>query len=637
MSSSAEILSEKKLDTVWKAINRVEGIVGDLCSIRRDIFETQKEEWDIELKNIKDNLKNDQILLFTGMFNSGKSTFINSLLGEDLLPTANRPCTSIITELSFKRGGGHEGKAVKFDMQEEDMDFKELIKRIDDPNAPIGTLGMYRHIVLRYDILELPEKQREGLDILANLNLRIVDTPGFGGTFTVDEEIIYDYIERASFTFWMSPADKFGGGTMSRVLDNISGKTTTLIPVITKADLIADEDQRKTISEDFFEHLGGKFKSLEPRFLSAHKFRQAIDCDKKLSGYDTESLQRTKEEKLAFETEAKMLRDESGVETIYKDIMKRGQKASLNDAALTLTLSRLAPMIKRIDQIATNEEGYWYSRLQEKEWSPNDKYRELNMVKEKLRSWIESESERVAKRIEHQLKVRLYDYILESKGKVDSGRIKGITCEIWQDELTSKISEWAKHFADEYHNTCVPLPGNDSNFKTPELGTIKAELEIRINAFMTAIGYAGGKSILLASLGAVTVSAGTLSGLIPVVGSAVASVLNPIGIVVGPVLMAIAAAPLYSAYADDVKRRKERYLKEVEAKLDDWMRKLDTQPQIYAILDKQNENLYKQYRGDFDKELHLPMDKYEMCKDIKKNIKELRESLKSNFAERFNG
>ena len=83
----------------------------ELCDIRPELYAINREEWAHDFENVQKQIKDKQSLLFIGPFSSGKSSFINVLLGENILPTSNRPCTSVVTELTFVDGGGHRGKS----------------------------------------------------------------------------------------------------------------------------------------------------------------------------------------------------------------------------------------------------------------------------------------------------------------------------------------------------------------------------------------------------------------------------------------------------------------------------------------------------------------------------------------------
>ena len=152
-----EKLNEKKMQVLINATARLNGYVADLCNIRPDIYSINNEEWAKRLADIRKQIGANQLLLFIGPFSSGKSSFINALLGEDILPTSNRPCTSVVTELSFvDDGAGHRGVAVRKDNErtETEYDYNELLKMVDGPTGAIGESAAYHHIELKFDITQ---------------------------------------------------------------------------------------------------------------------------------------------------------------------------------------------------------------------------------------------------------------------------------------------------------------------------------------------------------------------------------------------------------------------------------------------------------------------------------------------------
>ena len=65
----------------------------------------------LNMNNYRDNLKrlgekvhNDTFKIqIVGTFSNGKSTVINSLLGEEVLPAYALPCTAVINEIKYAR------------------------------------------------------------------------------------------------------------------------------------------------------------------------------------------------------------------------------------------------------------------------------------------------------------------------------------------------------------------------------------------------------------------------------------------------------------------------------------------------------------------------------------------------------
>ncbi len=82
------------------------GMLGEASEIISDLNMQQFGE---NLKKLSDKVQNDTFKVqIVGTFKNGKSTFINSLLGEEVLPAYALPCTAIVNEVKW----GEEKRAV---------------------------------------------------------------------------------------------------------------------------------------------------------------------------------------------------------------------------------------------------------------------------------------------------------------------------------------------------------------------------------------------------------------------------------------------------------------------------------------------------------------------------------------------
>lgn len=87
------------------------------------------------LEKDRNNLDNENlIVLIMGEFSSGKSTFLNAMIGDDILPMDVRPCTAVIGEISYSdewnatiypKNGKWQGGNIPFSAVREQL--KELI------------------------------------------------------------------------------------------------------------------------------------------------------------------------------------------------------------------------------------------------------------------------------------------------------------------------------------------------------------------------------------------------------------------------------------------------------------------------------------------------------------------------------
>ncbi len=102
ISSYAE-MQEKKAD-VLRLMGELVNPLGKLCELGLSV-DAQV------LLDLKQKLENDNFkVLVIGEFKNGKSTFINSLMGEKVLPAYSTPCTAVINEVKY----GKEKRAMLY-------------------------------------------------------------------------------------------------------------------------------------------------------------------------------------------------------------------------------------------------------------------------------------------------------------------------------------------------------------------------------------------------------------------------------------------------------------------------------------------------------------------------------------------
>ncbi len=144
-------------------------------------------------------------ILIIGEFNTGKSTFINALMGAEILPTRPIPATAIINVLRYG-----EQPAVQ-------LHFRDPEK--DPMNIPVDKLGDYVLIkdssgeeAARNEIRESPFSHAEvwwPLDLCRDNNVEIIDSPGLNES-QVREEVTIDYLRKVDAVLFLMGATKFG-------------------------------------------------------------------------------------------------------------------------------------------------------------------------------------------------------------------------------------------------------------------------------------------------------------------------------------------------------------------------------------------------------------------------------------------
>lgn len=128
-----------------------------------------------DIKSVSDNLRQGVFrLLVLGDMKRGKSTLLNAILGENLLPSDVIPCTAILTIIRYSE---NKQVTVYFDNDTlEKLDFNQFKEKYTiDPNETksIKTEKLFSNV--KYAVVEYP------LPLLSN-GVEVVDSPGLNDT-----------------------------------------------------------------------------------------------------------------------------------------------------------------------------------------------------------------------------------------------------------------------------------------------------------------------------------------------------------------------------------------------------------------------------------------------------------------------
>ncbi len=187
---------------------------------------------------------------FVGGFSTGKSSIINSLVGEELLGVKLKPATAKITELiygqKFEILEAAEEEPGQFIYTE--ISLEDYKKRSIDRNN-IQTISHY--------VIKHPSK---------NLSrFTIVDTPGFSSTSKEDDVLTKKWIKSLDLLIWIFDINKVGDKVEFDLIKNINS-ATTILGIINKADQkppsarekIREEITKTGLIEDVFFYSANK-------------------------------------------------------------------------------------------------------------------------------------------------------------------------------------------------------------------------------------------------------------------------------------------------------------------------------------------------------------------------------------------
>ena len=167
-----------------------------------------------------------------GQFKAGKSSFINSLIGEPLLPVGVIPVTTVITRLRY--GSRPRAAVTHFDGAISEVDVHAVEAFISEEKNPANEKNV--EVV---DI-ELPSLQQYA-------GLRLVDTPGLGSVFRYNTETSEEWLPEVGAAIVAVSADRPLSENDIKLLRTLMTHTPRILLLLTKADLLSQDEQKKVV------------------------------------------------------------------------------------------------------------------------------------------------------------------------------------------------------------------------------------------------------------------------------------------------------------------------------------------------------------------------------------------------------
>ncbi len=201
----------------------------------KQILNKSGYSFDLIQKKIDENilkLKSEEIVVSViGQFKRGKSSVINALLGEDILPISILPLTAIPVFIFY-------GEQKELYIKTRERDF--VYKNIDEIKK-----GLFDFATEKGN----PENKKNVLEIklffpseLLKNNIIFVDTPGIGSIYAHNTKSAEDIIPRSDIgVFVVSPDPPFTETEMN-YFKSILPKIKTSFFVINKSDTVSEKD-----------------------------------------------------------------------------------------------------------------------------------------------------------------------------------------------------------------------------------------------------------------------------------------------------------------------------------------------------------------------------------------------------------
>ena len=268
-------------------------------------------------------------IIVAGEFSNGKSTFLNALLQDELLPSSNVPTTALINKIYFRNQPTFEvyfdnGKVQNLGRQEF-LDFVAEDKHKVEGKTP-KILQKIRDQFIKATHLEVGYPTS-----ICENNVVLIDSPG---TNDMDErrvQITHEYIPKSDAAIFLLNATKIFTASEKAFLQRIlDADIKKIFFVINFKDVIRTEEEFAEILQVVIDHLPNGVESPKIYFVSA---LHALNHYRRLKGVEVKSTGRRAQRKqervltieesgmLEFEQQLmQFLSSESGTEKLRKPI-----------------------------------------------------------------------------------------------------------------------------------------------------------------------------------------------------------------------------------------------------------------------------------------------------------------------------
>ncbi len=186
-----------------------------------------------KVSRLLDKLRENRFnLVILGAFKRGKSTLINALLGEPVLPTAIIPLTSVVTILGY--GESLDIRVHFQNGQSKPITQPELPAYITEKGNPKNQKGV-REVEIAYP----SDYLRDGV--------RIIDTPGVGSVYSHNTEVAYNYLPQVDAAIFVITVDPPLSAAEQDFLKDIREYVHKLFFVLNKIDYVDEAERQEAL------------------------------------------------------------------------------------------------------------------------------------------------------------------------------------------------------------------------------------------------------------------------------------------------------------------------------------------------------------------------------------------------------
>ena len=194
-----------------------------------------------------------------GQFKAGKSSLINSIIGEPVLPVGVVPVTTVITRLQWGQGKG--AVVTFFDGSYQEIDIRNVDEFVSEAKNKANEKNV--------DVVDITLPSLESYR-----GLRFVDTPGLGSIFKYNTDISEDWLPEVGAALLAISSDRPLSENDLDLVRELMEFTPRVVLLLTKVDLLSEEQRHEVIT--FFRDSLRKEFNRDFQILSYSTVRETV-------------------------------------------------------------------------------------------------------------------------------------------------------------------------------------------------------------------------------------------------------------------------------------------------------------------------------------------------------------------------
>lgn len=172
-------------------------------------------------------------LTVVGQFKRGKTSFLNALLGAEVLPVAILPLTSVVTSLRY---GERPCAEVVFQSGARSaIELGDLADYVTENGNPKNVKAV-SHVEVAY-----PSEYLRG-------GVALVDTPGIGSVYTHNTQVTYDFLPQVDAAIFVTSPEPPISSAEIEFLSDLTVHVRKVFVVLNKTDLLSDGQLREMVN-----------------------------------------------------------------------------------------------------------------------------------------------------------------------------------------------------------------------------------------------------------------------------------------------------------------------------------------------------------------------------------------------------